>query len=41
MDNCDLKKLIQCRSILSEGLPNEELYGFTAQVGVPLGFEQT
>ena len=34
----DLEKLIACRSILLEGLPGEELYGFTAKEGLPLGF---
>lgn len=34
----DLEKLLQTRAILQEALPNEELYGFTAEAGLPKGF---
>ena len=34
----DLEALIKCRDIISEALPNEELYGFTPRAGLPLGF---
>lgn len=34
----DLDKLIECRSIVAEGVPDEELYGFLPRVGLPLGF---
>ncbi len=34
----DLDALMRCREILSEGLPEEELYGFTPRAGLPLGF---
>jgi hydroxymethylglutaryl-CoA lyase len=37
----DLDALISVRSILSEALPGEELYGFTAAAGLPLGFSQS
>jgi hydroxymethylglutaryl-CoA lyase len=37
----DLEALISVRSILADALPGEELYGFTAAAGVPLGFSQT
>ena len=37
----DLPKLLQVRQILQEALPNEALYGFTPEAGLPLGFEQT
>lgn len=36
----DLDALIKCREIVSEGLPGEELYGFTPRAGLPLGFKQ-
>lgn len=36
----DLDALIKCREIISEGLPGEELYGFTPRAGLPLGFNQ-
>lgn len=36
----DLEALIECREILSEALPDEELYGFTPRAGLPLGFRQ-
>lgn len=36
----DLDALIKCREIISEGLPGEELYGFTPRAGLPLGFKQ-
>lgn len=34
----DLDKLMACRSIVAEGLPDEELYGFLPRAGLPLGF---
>ncbi|MEM7662176.1 MAG: hydroxymethylglutaryl-CoA lyase [Pseudomonadota bacterium] len=34
----DLEKLLACRTILSEALPDEELYGFTPKAGLPLGY---
>jgi hydroxymethylglutaryl-CoA lyase len=34
----DLGRLLEVRRILSEALPNETLYGFTAEAGLPLGF---
>src|SRR5512138_3122790 len=34
----DLEKLIAVRELVKAGLPHEELYGFTAEAGVPLGF---
>jgi hydroxymethylglutaryl-CoA lyase len=34
----DLGKLLQVRSIISDALPGEPLYGFTAEAGLPLGF---
>ncbi|MGA0019947.1 MAG: hydroxymethylglutaryl-CoA lyase [Steroidobacteraceae bacterium] len=37
----DLSKLLHVRQILQEALPNEALYGFTPEAGLPLGFEQT
>ena len=37
----DLDALISVRSILTESLPGEELYGFTAAAGLPLGFYQS
>ena len=36
----DLDALISVRSILADALPGEELYGFTAAAGLPLGFPQ-
>jgi len=36
-----LDALISVRSILTEALPGEELYGFTAAAGLPLGFYQS
>lgn len=36
----DLEKLLAVRSILREALPTEELYGFTPDAGLPLGFRQ-
>ena len=35
----DLDALIATRAIVAEALPEEELYGFTARAGLPLGFE--
>jgi hydroxymethylglutaryl-CoA lyase len=34
----DLGRLLEVRRILGEALPNETLYGFTAEAGLPLGF---
>lgn len=34
----DLEKLIEVRSILQDTLPNETIYGFTADAGLPKGF---
>ncbi|MEZ5473576.1 MAG: hydroxymethylglutaryl-CoA lyase [Steroidobacteraceae bacterium] len=34
----DLPKLLAVRKILSDALPGEELYGFTPDAGLPLGF---
>ncbi len=34
----DLPRLIEVRKILREALPGEELYGFTPDAGLPLGF---
>jgi hydroxymethylglutaryl-CoA lyase len=34
----DLRRLLEVRRILSEALPDETLYGFTAEAGLPLGF---
>ncbi len=34
----DLPKLLAVRAILREALPTEELYGFTPEAGLPLGF---
>ena len=35
----DLEKMIQLRSIISDGLPHEPLYGFTAKAGLPLIYQ--
>jgi hydroxymethylglutaryl-CoA lyase len=35
----DLPKLLAVRQILREALPSEELYGFTPEAGLPLGFK--
>lgn len=35
----DLEKLLEVRSILKTALPSEELYGFTPEAGLPLGFK--
>jgi hydroxymethylglutaryl-CoA lyase len=35
----DLPRLIAVRNILREALPNEPLYGFTPDAGLPLGFQ--
>ena len=37
----DLEKLIALRSIIKEGLPDEDIYGFTPDAGLPLHFGQT
>jgi hydroxymethylglutaryl-CoA lyase len=34
----DLPKLLEVRRILREALPGEEIYGFTPEAGLPLGF---
>jgi hydroxymethylglutaryl-CoA lyase len=34
----DLPKLLEVRRVLSEALPDEALYGFTPEAGLPLGF---
>jgi hydroxymethylglutaryl-CoA lyase len=34
----DLERLLKVRDILREALPGEELYGFTPDAGLPLGF---
>jgi len=36
----DLPRLLEVRRILREALPAEELYGFTPDAGLPLGFTQ-
>jgi hydroxymethylglutaryl-CoA lyase len=36
----NLSRLLEVRRILRDGLPAEELYGFTPDAGLPLGFEQ-
>ena len=36
----DLEKLIACREIVAKALPDEALYGFTPDAGLPLGFRQ-
>ncbi len=36
----DLNKLIACREILKEGLPDEPIYGFTPDAGLPKIFPQ-
>ncbi|NDB25666.1 MAG: hydroxymethylglutaryl-CoA lyase, partial [Gammaproteobacteria bacterium] len=35
-----LEKLLAVRRILRDALPGEELYGFTPDAGLPLGFIQ-
>ncbi len=37
----DLEKLIAVRDILKDSIPDEELYGFTPDAGLPKGYEQT
>lgn len=34
----DLRKLLKVRQIIEEALPGEQLYGFTPDAGLPLGF---
>jgi hydroxymethylglutaryl-CoA lyase len=34
----DLPKLLEVRRVLKEALPQEALYGFTPEAGLPLGF---
>lgn len=36
----DLEKLLAVREIVQAALPDEELYGFTPQAGLPLGYER-
>jgi hydroxymethylglutaryl-CoA lyase len=36
----DLDKLLKVRSIIAEALPDEPLYGFTPDAGLPLGYER-
>ena len=36
----DLQKLIEVRRIVRDALPSEDLYGFTPDAGLPLGFVQ-
>ncbi|MGI9260398.1 MAG: hydroxymethylglutaryl-CoA lyase [Woeseiaceae bacterium] len=36
----DLEALLQVRDILTDALPDEALYGFTPDAGLPLGFAQ-
>ncbi len=35
----DLRALLEVRKLIAAGLPGEELYGFTALAGLPLGFD--
>ncbi len=35
----DLRALPEVRNLIAGGLPGEELYGFTALAGLPLGFD--
>jgi hydroxymethylglutaryl-CoA lyase len=35
----DLRALLEVRKLVAAGLPGEELYGFTALAGLPLGFQ--
>lgn len=35
----DLEKLFSVRNILSEALPEEPLYGYTANAGLPIGYQ--
>lgn len=37
----DIDKLLAVRTILSEALPDEPLYGFVPDAGVPMGFQET
>ncbi|HEY1888850.1 MAG TPA: hydroxymethylglutaryl-CoA lyase [Steroidobacteraceae bacterium] len=37
----DLRALLRVRSILARALPDESLYGFTVEAGLPLGFDRT
>ena len=34
----DLKQLLACRSYITDGLPGEPIYGFTANAGLPKHF---
>jgi hydroxymethylglutaryl-CoA lyase len=37
----DLAKLLEARSVVAEALPDEPLYGFTPDAGLPLGFQRS
>ena len=37
----DIQRLLAVRTILEEALPDEPLYGFTPDAGLPLGFNQS
>ena len=37
----DIEKLLEVRTILKEALPNEPLYGYTPDAGLPLNFLPT
>jgi hypothetical protein len=34
----NLEALIEVRKIVAQALPNEKLYGFTAEAGLPLNY---
>jgi len=34
----DLKQLLACRRYITDGLPDEPIYGFTANAGLPKHF---
>ena len=36
----DIDKLLEVRDILRRALPDEPLYGFTPDAGLPLGFHE-
>lgn len=36
----DLEKLLQARDILAAGVPGEDLYGYVAAAGLPLGYQR-
>ena len=37
----DIEKLMACREILQQSLPDEDIYGFTPRAGLPLGFSSS